>query len=106
MKKLLFGIVLLLGCVLISCAQDKKSDPPIGDRPNTGKMNIREDAFSSIEPSNLPIAVQKAVEMNYASATIKAASVNAVGQYRLEVVLKDDRSGTLYLDKDGNWIEK
>tara|TARA_R110002050_G_scaffold41842_4_gene101179 strand:+ start:8384 stop:8695 length:312 start_codon:yes stop_codon:yes gene_type:complete len=66
---------------------------------------IAQDDFSEIEASDLPEAVTTAVSKEYPSGTISKAYVNKQEQYKLEVTLEDGTTGTLYADKDGNWIE-
>lgn len=99
MKKLFFAAVLSLGS-LTAFAQE-------GEDVNAQatEVAVAQDDFSAIETSALPEAVTNAVSTNYPSATIDKAYVNKKEQYKLEVTMEDGTAGTLYADKDGNWIE-
>ena len=100
MKKLIFAAVLSLGS-LTAFAQEGGEDVAA----QATEVAVAQDDFSAIEVSALPEAVTNAVATNYPSATINKAFVNKKEQYKLEVTLEDGTAGTLYADKDGNWIE-
>lgn len=99
MKKLFFVAVLSLGS-LTAFAQDAE-----GVAGEATQIGVAQDDFSEIETSNLPEAVATAVSTDYPSGAISKAYVNKQEQYKLEVKLEDGTTGTLYADKDGNWIE-
>ncbi|MBC8766496.1 hypothetical protein H4O18_00695 [Arenibacter sp. BSSL-BM3] len=99
MKKIFFVAVLSLGS-LTAFAQD--GEEKAGEAT---QVAVTQDDFSEIETSNLPEAVATAVATDYPSGTISKAYVNKQEQYKLEVTLEDGTTGTLYADKDGNWIE-
>ena len=94
MKKLFFVAVLSFGS-LTAFAQGE--DVAL----ETTQTAIAQDDFSEIETSDLP----EAVSTDYPSGSISKAYVNKQEQYKLEVTLEDGTTGTLYADKDGNWIE-
>lgn len=98
MKKLFFVAVLSFGS-LTAFAQGE--DVAL----ETTQTAIAQDDFSEIETSDLPEAVSTAVSNDYPSGSISKAYVNKQEQYKLEVTLEDGTTGTLYADKDGNWIE-
>jgi len=100
MKKLFFVAVLSLGS-LTAFAQD--GEEIVGEATQTA---VAQDDFSELETSNLPAAVATAVSTNYPTGTINKAYVNKQEQYKLEVALEDGTTGTLFADKDGNWIEQ
>lgn len=109
MKRPSFVAVWLLTGFLTACGkgkQDKNPDSLIADTTYIAKRNNVEDYFLPIEPIHLTKAVQNTIIIHYPTARINKAYVNHAGQYKLEVVLKDGRSGYLYVDKDGNWIER
>lgn len=109
MKMPSFVALWLLAGFLTACGQgkqDKNHNPIIADTTYIAKRNTGGDHFLPIEPINLTKAVQNAIVTHYPTARINKAYVNHAGQYKLEVVLKDGRSGYLYVDKDGNWIER
>ncbi|MFD2790991.1 hypothetical protein KCTC52924_01648 [Arenibacter antarcticus] len=99
MKKLLFVAVLSLGS-LTAFAQEGEEVTQ-----EATEVIVAQDNFTAIETSELPEAVSNAVATNYTTATINKAFVNKEEQYKLEVALEDGTVGTLYADKDGNWIE-
>lgn len=99
MKKLFFVAVLSLGS-LTAFAQEGEEVVQ-----EATELVVAQDDFTAIEASDLPEAVKNAVATNYPSATISKAYVNKQEQYKLEVALEDGTVGTLYSDKDGNWIE-
>ncbi|HLT50434.1 MAG TPA: hypothetical protein VKZ93_00680 [Arenibacter sp.] len=100
MKKLFFAAVLSLGSLTAFAQEGEESTTQ-----QATEVAVAQDDFSAIEISEVPEAVTNAVSTNYPSATIDKASVNKKEQYKLEVTLEDGTSGTLYADKDGNWIE-
>lgn len=109
MEKMFFVVLWLAGSVLTAYTQDKqdkKLDSTKANTTNVAEVYFPEDHFSLIQPTKLPLAVQSVVVAHYPTATIKSAYVNKSGQYKLEIVLKDGRSGHLYADRDGNWIER
>ncbi|WP_086475821.1 hypothetical protein [Arenibacter amylolyticus] len=99
MKKILFVAALSLGS-LTAFAQEGEIT-----QEAAVEVAVVQDDFSAVETSELPEAVSNAVTANYPSATIEKAYVNKEEQYKLEVALEDGTEGTLYADKDGNWIE-
>lgn len=99
MKKLFFVAVLSFGSLTVFAQAG-------GDVAQaTTQTAIAQDDFTEIEASDLPKAVTTAVSKDYPSGTISKAYVNKQEQYKLEVSLEDGTTGTLYADKDGNWIE-
>lgn len=109
MEKIFFVVFWLAGSVLTAYTQDKqdkKLDSIKANTTNVTEAYFPEDHFSLIEPMNLPLAVQSVVVAHYPTAIIKSAYVNKSEQYKMEIVLKDGRSGHLYADRDGNWIER
>lgn len=99
MKKLFFAAVLSLGSLTAFAQEGEES------ATQATEVAVAQDDFQAIEVSALPEAVTTAVSKNYPSATIDKAYVNKKEQYKLEVTLEDGTAGTLYADKDGNWIE-
>ncbi|MCM4150635.1 hypothetical protein DHD05_03445 [Arenibacter sp. N53] len=99
MKKLFFVAVMSIGS-LTAFAQAGEEVVEVAT-----EVAVTQDDFSEIETSNLPDAVATAVSTDYPSGTISKAYVNKQEQYKLEVTLEDGTTGTLYADKDGNWIE-
>lgn len=99
MKKLFYVAVLSLGS-LTAFAQNSAE----ANIETTAEISMH-DNYTAIDSSELPEAVTAAISRDYPTATINKAFVNKDKQYKLEVVLKDGASGTLYADEDGNWIE-
>lgn len=96
MRTLFFGIALSLTS-LTACAQENKSV----------KGAVTEISMAQgIGAAELPEAVTKAIDTYYSSAVINKAYVNNFQQFRLDIILKEGNSGTIYVDKDGDWIER
>ncbi|WP_394748433.1 hypothetical protein [Spongiimicrobium salis] len=100
MKKAIFVAVLSLGS-LTTFAHETHVSPA-----ETFKIVKAQDEYTEIETSALPEAVTKAVAKNYPTATINKAYINKEEHYKLEVSLEDGTTGTLYADKDGNWLDQ
>ncbi|MEZ4969377.1 MAG: hypothetical protein R2814_06920 [Flavobacteriaceae bacterium] len=100
MRKLFFGIVLSIAG-LTACAQENKVV-----KGRVTEINVAQDKFSEIGPEELPVAVIKAIETYYPTAKINKAFVNNSQQFRLDLILKEGNRGTIYADKDGDWIER
>lgn len=99
MKKLFFVAVLSFGS-LTAFAQEAGTAVSVAE-----EVAVVQEDFTEIETNNVPEAVTEALAINYPSATINKAYSNDKDQYKLEVALEDGTEGTLYADKDGNWIE-
>ncbi|PXX31553.1 hypothetical protein [Arenibacter sp. ARW7G5Y1] len=100
MRKLFFGIALSITS-LTACAQENKVV-----KGAVMEMSVAQDKFSEISRAELPEAVIKAIDTYYPSAVIGRAYVNNSQQFRLDITLKEGKSGTIYADKDGDWIER
>jgi hypothetical protein len=98
MKKLFFASVLVLGSLTAVAATTTMIQDDI-------KVEVNTSEFKEISASDLPEAVVKALEKDFAGATINKAYVNEEGQYKLEVTGQDGTDGTLYADAEGNWLE-
>lgn len=68
-------------------------------------VEATQDGFTEITVDKLPEAVTAALSKNYPTAKIDKAAVNDKEQYKLEVSLEDGTAGTVYADKDGNWLD-
>ncbi|MFS4415511.1 hypothetical protein [Maribacter sp. 2307ULW6-5] len=98
MKKLVVVGALALGCVSLMANN-------VPQYHTTSLEVVVQDDFTQIATSDLPDAVTEAVATSYPTATIDKAYVNADKQFKLEVVLGDGTTGTLYADEEGNWID-
>ncbi|MGY5353417.1 hypothetical protein [Wenyingzhuangia sp. IMCC45467] len=65
---------------------------------------VLNEGFTEVAVDKLPEAVTNAVKKDYPNATIDKAYVNDKAQYKLEISA-DDAASTVYIDKDGNWLE-
>ena len=99
MKKLFFVAALSIGS-LTAFAQNATSANVVV----TAEVSAQ-DNYTEIDSSELPEAVTAAISKDYPTATIKKAFVNKDEQYKLEVASEDGTTGTLLVDKDGNWID-
>jgi hypothetical protein len=100
MRQLFFGIMLSITS-LTACAQENKVV-----KGDVMEMGISQDKFSEIKAADLPEAVTKAIADYYPTAAINKAYVNNSQQFKLDIVLKEGKRGTIYADKDGDWIER
>lgn len=100
MRKLFFGIAISLTS-LAACGQENKIV-----QADVKEMSYAQDKFSEIGTTELPEAVITAINTYYPSAVINKAYVNNSQQFRLEIMLMDGKRGTVYADRDGDWIEK
>lgn len=66
---------------------------------------ITKEEFKEISFDQLTESIVTAFQKDYASATLNKAYVNSSEQYKL-VVTVDEAEQTLYIDKDGNWLEE
>lgn len=109
MGKPFFVVLSLAGIVLTACIRDKqnkKLNPIPIDTVNVVGTKELKDSFFLIRPIGIPKEVYRAIKDSYPTASIRNAYTNRAGQYKLEIVLTDGRSGYLYVDRDGNWIER
>lgn len=100
MRKLFLGIAVSLTS-LTACAQENK----IVKADNT-EISVAQNKFSEIGTTELPKAVTKAIDTYCPSAVIHKAFVNNSQQFKLEIVMGKGKSGTVYTDRDGDWIER
>tara|TARA_R110002050_G_scaffold261556_1_gene401590 strand:- start:55071 stop:55388 length:318 start_codon:yes stop_codon:yes gene_type:complete len=98
MKKLILSVAILT-CGMSTFALSNNIVP---NAVITITMN---EEFKEISLDKLPEAVIKAIKENFATATISKAYVNSSEQYKL-VLTMDESESTLYIDKDGNWLEE
>ncbi|MDC6388167.1 hypothetical protein PP182_05715 [Maribacter sp. PR1] len=96
--------LVLLGALAIASLPVMAQDADLAQADATEMVAVA-DEFTEIETSELPEAVTNAVSTNYPTATINKAYVNEEKQYKLEVALEDGTAGTLYADKEGNWLD-
>ncbi|WP_373517637.1 hypothetical protein [Pricia sp.] len=64
-----------------------------------------QDGFNEVATEEVPEAITAALEEAHPGSSIDKASMNADGQYKLEVTTEDGESAKLYADAEGNWIE-
>ena len=100
MRKLFFGIAISLTS-LTACAQENKIV-----KGDSTEISVAQDKFSEIGTTELPVAVTKAIDTYYPKAVINKAFVNNSQQFKLEIVMDKGKRGTVYADKDGDWIER
>ncbi len=95
MKKLFFATALVLGSLTVISASTTVIEDDKG-------IEVKVSEFKEISASGLPAAVVKALETDFAGATINKAYVNEEDQYKLEVTAQDGTDETLYADAEGN----
>ncbi|ALM08725.1 hypothetical protein SB49_13580 [Sediminicola sp. YIK13] len=99
MKKLFYVAALSLASLTAFAQNSAEANIGAGAEVST------QDNYTEIVSSELPEAVTAAIARDYPTAAVNKAYVNKDKHYKLELVLKDGASGTLYADQDGNWIE-
>ncbi|WP_419212865.1 hypothetical protein ACNR9Q_01745 [Maribacter sp. X9] len=72
---------------------------------NANKMIMVSDDFTEIAVSEVPQPVTDAISKNFPTATLDKAYTNKESQYKLVLSLEDGTSGTVYADKEGNWLD-
>ena len=68
------------------------------------ELRVQQD-YKLIDNNALPKAVKDALAADFPTATLDKAYVNDSEEYKLDVNI-DETAISLYVDKDGNWIEK
>ncbi|MEO8255440.1 MAG: hypothetical protein ABI554_13750, partial [Flavobacterium sp.] len=63
------------------------------------------DEFVEIKAEEVPAAVNDALKAAYPDAVVNKASVNGKKEYELQIKA-GDKSGVLYADESGKWIQK
>lgn len=99
MKKLVLATALAIGGITIGTA----ATPIIFHDGIMEEVMVQD--YKEIAVSDVPDAVDAALESDYPGATINKAHVNEEGTYKLEVSAEDGSGMVLYADSDGNWIE-
>ncbi|MGY5353420.1 hypothetical protein [Wenyingzhuangia sp. IMCC45467] len=73
--------------------------------PATVISVVLNEEFTEVTLDKLPETVTNAVKKDFAMATIKKAYVNKSDQYKLELSV-DGAMSTVYIDKEGKWLEE
>ena len=97
MKKLILSIAILASGVSTYAMSNTITTP------TSINITINEE-FTEVAVDQLPEAVTDAVKKDFSNATINKAYSNENGQYKLEITV-EDAAGTVYIDKDGKWLE-
>ena len=98
MKKLILSAAIVLGS-LNSFAATTVIDNPIS------KSVVLTDEFTEIKIEELPAAVKDALMKAYPEAMLSKAYINEAKEYKLDVTL-GDKVDSLFVDENGNWIQK
>ncbi|NJB84111.1 hypothetical protein [Wenyingzhuangia aestuarii] len=98
MKKLILSVAILASGMSTFAMTNNVS-------PETTINILMNEEFTEISVEELPATVTAAVQKDFAMATISKASVNASEQYKLELTV-EGATNTVYVDKDGNWLEE
>ena len=98
MKKLILTVAILAGGVsTFALPTNTSTTDPISV--------VMSDEFKQVALDKLPASVVEAVKRDFAEASITSAYVNSAEQYKLNLTI-DGKTGTVYADKEGNWIQE
>ncbi|NIJ45476.1 hypothetical protein FHR24_001944 [Wenyingzhuangia heitensis] len=98
MKKIILSIAILASGVSTYAMSNNIT-------PATSITITMNDEFTEVSVDELPAAVTSAVEKDFPTSTISKAYANTNGQYKLELTA-DSATNTVYIDKNGNWLEE
>lgn len=98
MKKLILAVAILAGGVSTFALSNNMLSTETIDI-------VMNEEFKEIAVDKLPTAITDAVKKNFASATISKAYVNSSEQYKLVLAI-DGGTETIYVDKEGKWLEE
>ena len=99
MKSLVFATALAVGSL----------GPVLASQPifHDGIMEvIFAQDYTEVAVEELPEAIKTALEKDYSGTVVDRAYINEEGEYKLEVTLSDGTAQELYVDAEGNWIQK
>ena len=68
-------------------------------------VNVVQEEYKEIKAESLPQVVKDALAADYPTATLKKAYINDKEEYKLDITV-DEVLLAVYVDKEGNWIEK
>jgi|SRR5690606_30503212 len=122
MKKLILSAVILLGGLTAATAQIEKETTAMNDQKQSAveaKVENRLDAvqdtetivaapvqdYKEVKASEVPQTIKDAVAKDFSGATISKASVNASGEYKIQLTTADSKSATVYANAKGEWIK-
>ncbi|MDG3580967.1 hypothetical protein [Galbibacter pacificus] len=98
MKKVVLVVAMALGSLTAFAAA-----PAIVN--NDTKVATVQDDYKEIAASEVPQAVQEALQADYPGAEITKAYVNEENTYKIEVKV-GDQTGTLFANESGEWVEQ
>lgn len=104
MKNLFLLGALTIGGFAVSAQEAAISQTGIVHN-ETSEIVVVADDFSEIALSEVPQPVMDAIAKNFPTANLDKAYTNEEGQFKLDLSLEDGTSGSVYADKDGNWLD-
>ncbi len=72
--------------------------------PTISINSVMNEEFTEVSLDKLPEAIKETVNKDFPAAKIDKAYINESGQYKLELSA-DGATSTVFIDKDGNWLE-
>jgi|SRR5690606_25435280 len=122
MKKLILSAVIVLGGLTAATAQTEKETMAMNEQKQSAveaKIENRLDAvhgaeaaveapvqdYKEVKASEVPQTIKDAVAKDFSGATISKASVNASGEYKIQLATADSKSVTVYANANGEWIK-
>ncbi|WP_166921081.1 hypothetical protein [Flavobacterium poyangense] len=98
MKKLFLSATIVLG-TLTSFASTSPLTTTIV------KTILVQDEYTEVKLEEVPVPIVEALKKAYPTAVLSKAYKNAGSQYKLEVTV-GDKTGNLFANADGTWINK
>lgn len=123
MKKLILSTAIILGGLTAVTAQTDKEATALNDQKQTAveaqvesRIEAAQDAetdvvaepaqdYKEVKASEVPQTVKDAIAKDFNGATISMASVNANGEYKIQLATADDKTATVYANAKGEWIK-
>jgi hypothetical protein len=98
MKNLFLSAAIVLGTLTTFASVTPKTN-------TTVKEISVQDEYTEIKVEELPSAISDALKKAYPDAVLNKVYKNASSQYRLDVTV-GDKTGSLFANADGTWIQK
>ena len=133
MKKLILSTAIILGGLTAVTAQTDKEATALNDQKQTAveaqvesRIEAAQDVeavvatkavdaenaatdvvqdFKEVDVSEVPQTVKDAIAKDFNGAIISKASVNANGEYKIQLATADDKTATVYANAKGEWIK-
>lgn len=108
MKNLILSTAIVLGGLTSVTAYTYKETAALNTLQEVviENNNASEQDYREIETSEVPQRVVETVKKNYSGASISKAYVNVQREYKLELATADRKANTIYVNENGEEINK